>query len=318
MAPILYDEAVATEQLGNACLEIRMIQYGLKPRFTLPITMLLAGSCLAGSLPSVAATSPSRPAAKPAALARVASLPGLRYLPAHPSLIAAVQVSAVQNFLGMMTGGQSSEASGADALVGIFDLLKDQMDGPLTTAAYLDATGKSGAFVMAAHLKQAALTRELMNGALTLGGDEKSPTQKSTYRGQTLLTAQLPKAQMGNLPITLQPTFTITDTDFLLVGTTLAVVKQALDTGAVAVGGLASRSDVVAMMRQFPPDTGADVWLFMPKPTGKLALPGKSPLPIPIASLPIGATVATLRFTPTGVRFEGLASVDRAKTAKAP
>jgi hypothetical protein len=218
----------------------------------------------------------------------------------------------------MMTGGQQRDASGTDALAGVFDLLKDQIYGPLSVAAYMDPTGKPGSFVMAAHLKQAALTRELMNGALTLGGDEKSPTQKSTYRGQTLMTAEIPKAQMGNLPITLQPTFTITDTDFLLVGTTLPVVKQSLDAGAVATGGLSSRSDVTAMMRQFPPDAGADVWLFMPKPSGKVALPGKSPLPIPLASLPIGATVMTLRFTPTGVRFEGLASVDRAKTAQAP
>src|SRR5438128_2078372 len=101
-----------------------------KRSIALPLAMLGMGVLgILAPQPGSAATTPARPvAAKPAtarpAATGVSTLPGLRYLPAQPALIAAVQVSAVQNFLGMMTGGQAKEASGADAMAGMFQLLK--------------------------------------------------------------------------------------------------------------------------------------------------------------------------------------------------
>jgi hypothetical protein len=235
-------------------------------------------------------------------------------------LIATVQLGAAGNFLSMMTGGTGGESGGtSDMLAGVLQLLKDQVDGPLSVGLYADSAGKPSSLVMAARLKEAGLTRELLNGVTMLGGEDKNKPNSITYRGQNLVTLDLPQSKPASaLPLPLQPTFTITTSNFLLIGTTLASVKQSLDAGAQATGGLAARSDVAAMMRDFPPTANTDVWLLIPKPTGKLSLGGKSPLPIPVAGLPLGSTVMSLRFTPAGVRFEGLASVDRSKTAQSP
>jgi hypothetical protein len=285
------------------------------------------GGCM--SLPHVGHAAPAPKAATKAvattpakriAATQIATPAGLRYLPEGPLLIGLVQLNAAENFFGMITGGAQNDDA-ADAMKGMLMLLKDQMDGPLAVAMYADKTGKPESVVMAARLKQAALTRELLNGVTMLqGGDENKGPQKSVYKGQNLFTMEIPQqANAPKVPIPLQPTYSLLSSDFLVVGTTLDAVKRSIDSGTEVTGGLVRRADVAAMMKEFPPTGTADVWLMIPKPSGNLPANVKLPLPIPIASLPIGATVMTVRFTSSGVRFEGLASVDRsAKTAQKP
>lgn len=306
-----------------------------RQRTNIPPSLLLGAAVLLAGVPLKSEAAPAaKPAAKPrpAAAARPASpartadplavrgvanlLPGLRHLPGDPMLVAAVQVNAVDNFLRMMTGGATRDASGTDLMVGALKLLKDQINGPLSVGVYPDATGKTYSLLMAAHLKESTFTRELLGGFVTLGGDEKNPPRQEKYKGQNLVSLNLPKSPAGSLPLLLQPTFSVTTTDFLLIGTSLPVVKQSIDAGATPTGVLGARADLAAMLREIPLGTATDVWVFVPEPTRNLK--GKpTPFPIPVAGLPLGPTVVSLRFTPTGVRFEGLASVDRSKAKAA-
>ncbi|MBW3622961.1 MAG: DUF3352 domain-containing protein [Armatimonadetes bacterium] len=266
-------------------------------------------------VPKAAAT--PRPDLPAAARSVLVSLPGMRYLPQQPLLVAAVQVNAVDNFLKMLTGNVPRQASQTDMMTGALQLLKDQIDGPVSVGLYPDATGKSFSLMMAARLKESGFTRELLNGFVTLGGDEKNAPQRVAYKGQTLISMELPKRPAGTLPIHLQPTFAVTTTDYLLIGTSLPIVKQSVDVGAQAGTGLGLSPGVTAMLQEVPITSATDVWLYVPKPPADLK-GVRTPIPVPLANLPLGATVATLRFTSTGVRFEGLASVDRNRAAQTP
>lgn len=277
----------------------------------------------------VTAQAAAIPAAKPRTVAAPApaAIPGkgastapagLGYLPPKPLVIAAVQVSAANNFLEMISGGTKAKDDASDALAGMLQLMKDQIDGPLAVGLYADAEGKPSTVIMAAHLQQSGLTRELLGGIAAMGGDEKNGPKKTAYQGQTLITMDLPKGGPNPLQVAMQPTFTVTDTDYLVLGTTLDAVKQSLDTGLKASGGgLAARSDVVTALKNYPPTSATDVWLMLPKLPGNLSV-GKTTMPNWMSGLPLGATVMGLRFTPLGVRFDGLAAIERVKTAAHP
>jgi hypothetical protein len=275
---------------------------------TLSASALALACALFNASPSFAASSKPEPAAaSPSAIKPTISPPGMRYLPDQPMLLANVQPKAAENFLNMASKGAKSDASSTDMIAGVFQVLNDQVDGPLSVGLYPDGSGKPGALLLAAHLKQAEMTRELLSGAAMMQGDDQNGPQKETYRGQTLYSIAMPKTKANSLSIPLLPTFTVTDNNYLIIGTALEPVKQALDAGASSGRSLASRADIVSVLKQFPASSGADVWLYLPKPGGALKSLGK----LPIASLPVGPTVLTLRFTADGVRFDGLTTISR-------